>query len=572
MCLSPIKIRNNSRSYEENVSPLYNEVPCGKCLECQMSIQNDWFVRLAYEYFYTKEKLNGIVYFITLTFNDADLPFNYVDDKFTDTLSKGLNRLSLIDNKIKYKCDDFKEKFGFSPLEYVPFGHEFFDYDDIKKFIKSLRQILDYNGVYPYNAPETIKYFIAPEYGHELHRVHYHCSFFLPFCLSASDFREYVKQAWSYSVKRADCPDFICKILDHKEKLKNGVTVFSTPNGKNWRDWFIKKSGSHVYVKHLRGNCEYSKDNPPYITSVKGLEYVVKYVHKKDEYLSSEKFNLLSAYLQLFPRSITKEFGTTFTRLENCVKVLRNYFPRVKTSNFIGISILDELQLLSEQSLTDMLVNNTLQIRSIPRNFSVPAYICNRIIYDIDNVDTSLRVLSDIGVKVVRAKLEKKINDFANELRDIQTKYLPLLSQKEYNNFEYAYPNTLHNLGNFNYNDVAKYVYLFRNVDVPEHTSTTLYIDICDVFDNFEDYILTKHFNRSYDVAQRPCDCEPNQIRLKQSSLWNLQPCFAGFEELYKFHKNLRILIEDKKAKIRYDEYKERVRLREYLVAPKYNN
>ena len=79
MCLSPIKIRNNSRSYEENVSPLYNEVPCGKCLECQQAIQSDWFVRLAYEYFFTKDKLNGIVYFITLTYNNDNVLYEIHD-------------------------------------------------------------------------------------------------------------------------------------------------------------------------------------------------------------------------------------------------------------------------------------------------------------------------------------------------------------------------------------------------------------------------------------------------------------------------------------------------------------
>lgn len=570
MCLSPIKIRNNSRSYEANVSPLYNEVPCGKCLECQLSIQSDWFVRLSYEWFYTKEKLNGIVYFITLTFNDSDLPFNFVDENYIDTLSKGLNRLSLIDEKIKYKIYDFKEKFGFSPLEYVPFGHEYFDSTDITKFIKSLRQILDYKGIYPYDAPDTIKYFIAPEYGHELHRVHYHCCFFLPFSIPAVDFREIVRQAWSYSVKRADTPDFILKLIDNKHRLPNGVTVVSTPNGKNWRDWFIKKNGSHVYVKHLRGNCEYSKDNPPYITCVKGLEYVVKYVHKKDEYLSSEKFNLLSAYLQLFPRSITKEYGMTFKRLEDKIKVLRSYFPRVKTSNYIGISILDEMQLMTEEQMTDMLVNNTLAVRSIPREFAVPAYITNRIMYDMDNCDTSLRVLSDIGVKVVRAKLEKKIDDFANEIKDIETKYLDFLTPKEINNFELAYPNTFRKNENFNLRNVAKYVYLFRNVLVPNCTDTTIYSDINEVFDNFEDYLFNKKFNRSYDVEMRPIDCEVTQIRYMQKNLWNMQPCFAGFDEFYKMHRNLRILIEDKKAKKRYDEYKERVCLREFLVAPKY--
>lgn len=80
MCINPIKIRNNSRSFHAQTSALYSEVPCGHCEECRNKVQNDWFVRLYYEWLYTTDVLKGSVYFITLTYNDAHLPFFHVND------------------------------------------------------------------------------------------------------------------------------------------------------------------------------------------------------------------------------------------------------------------------------------------------------------------------------------------------------------------------------------------------------------------------------------------------------------------------------------------------------------
>lgn len=68
MCLSPLKIRNNSRSFEQGFYPLYREVPCGHCLECQQAVQNDWFVRLAYEWFDNTDK-GGTSILLTITYN-----------------------------------------------------------------------------------------------------------------------------------------------------------------------------------------------------------------------------------------------------------------------------------------------------------------------------------------------------------------------------------------------------------------------------------------------------------------------------------------------------------------------
>lgn len=179
------------------------------------------------------------------------------------------------------KVFDFECRYGISAYDYRPFSHHHFDHQDLSKFFKSLRQILDYKGIFKYTDKDTLKFFCASEYGHENHLPHYHVTFFLPFKISPAEFMDCCRWAWSYSVKRADLPDFITKILKTKQYVSNNITNVSTPNGKNWCDWFIKSTGSHVYVKNLRGFLSYSKKYPPEICSVQGLKYVVKYVSKK---------------------------------------------------------------------------------------------------------------------------------------------------------------------------------------------------------------------------------------------------------------------------------------------------
>lgn len=572
MCLSPIKIRNNSRSYQQGLSPLYREVPCGHCLECQTNIQNDWFVRLAYEYFYTIDHLKGQVYFITLSYNDSELPFNYVTDKQTLIIKHTLQRLSLLDKDISYKIEEFEKSFGFSPLEYIPFGHEYFCFEDIKKFIKSLRQILDYYGMFAYKSENTLKYFVAPEYGHEKHRVHFHVLFFCPFQIDAQKFLEFCRMAWSNRVLRKDCPDFIQDILKKRVLLKSGFTCFSTPNGKNWKDWYIKKVGSHVYVSHLRGNVSYSKKNPPTIQGVEGLRYVVKYLHKKDDYLSSEKFNLLHAYLRLFPRNLVENFGKTFVTGEHYINILRSYFPRVKCSNYLGISILDELQLLSEDTLIKMLSEKSLSVLGVPRLYRVPAYIVNRLMYNVDDIDPSLRRLSDIGINVLRYKYELKVEEFKNKINDTISSLFILCNNEDWIKLRERYPNCdtyANGVLNFNFTHVAKYHLLCRDVLLPKDRSISFYMSAEDTFAYMED--ITFYGNNTacirYDVEVRPCDLPKRQIALYSKYTWNYQPCFAGFDEFLNFFRDAKIIVSKRKNVNRKKSEMERTNLRTYYNA-----
>lgn len=545
----------------QGVSAIYNEVPCGHCAECQQMIQNDWFVRLAYEWFYTR-KINGSSFFITLTFNDANLPFFNVTDKVVRVLNRGLNRLLLVDEDVQKRFNEFRDKTNINPLEYAPFSHSYFAFELLRKFFKSLRQILDYKHILPYDNTETLKYFVAPEYGHDYHRPHFHIDFFCPFTITAADFKDCVEYAWSETVKRVDLPDFIQARLDKRSSLQEGVTRLSTPNSKNWKDWFIKKTGKHIYVKHLRGKCEYSKKWPPNITSIEGLKYIVKYVHKKDEYLSRTSFSLLKEYLRIFPRNL-KDYGSTYKQLNEYVTILRSYFPHVHTSNFLGISILDEFGNLTEEEIARKLVDNKMFIPSVPRIYSIPAYIANRLMYNVDDCDISLRKLSDIGKKVISAKFEQKVEDFELRYKRTCEEYKQMLLSNESIILKKKYPNSFPRLfqGMEDVRDYAVYLYLFRNVEQPSNNS---FCDILEVFrDNIDFYLFNKiHLN--YDIDTPPIHIQKGVLNQRAKRLWNFQPCFEGFDEFLDCLRDIQAMVKLRKAEVRKKEYLERAEARSF--------
>lgn len=102
-------------SHESSSIPL----PCGKCLACRINRRREWTQRLLHESYFSSS-----CYFITLTYNDDNLPF---DEDGLISVSK----------------------------------------KDVQKFIQDLRN--EYRGV-------KIRYFIGSEYGSEefTNRPHYH--------------------------------------------------------------------------------------------------------------------------------------------------------------------------------------------------------------------------------------------------------------------------------------------------------------------------------------------------------------------------------------------------------------
>lgn len=562
MCLSPIKIRNNSRSFEKGFSPLYREVPCGHCLECQQAVQNDWFVRLAYEWYDCKEK-NGICFLLSFTYNDANRPFFNVTNDVCKILSTGLRRLANEDEEVSNRIFDFESRYNISAYDFRPFSHYHFSYKDLSKFMKSLRQIFDYKGIYHYEESETVKFFIASEYGHETKLPHYHGLFFLPFQISASDFMDCCRWAWSVSVKRADLPDFMVKVLENRKQLKNGITNFSTPNGKNWCDWYVKKNSSHVYVKNLRGFLSYSKKWSADLTSVQGLKYVVKYVSKKDDYIRQTKWLVLNDYLRLFPRNLDSLFGR-FPKLCSYIVALRSYFPRVHSSNYLGIGILKQFECLTEEEIAKKCVTQSLVIEGEERYFPVPSYIVNRVMYCNDDVDNTLRKLTSIGVKVLRERLMLRVEEFEKDIDYIKSCLSQFVTNEELQgiqkecNITEMYPPVPYYL--------ALYKYFFRDVELPDRN---LFIEVEDVaIDTFCFGYFEKLLNRVYDKEPVPANIQPHAVKFRSQYTWNYQPCFSEYDKWLEYYSSLRSIVLERKAEKRKKEYLETQRLRKLYNEP----
>lgn len=137
MCYCPIKILNPSRKYNDDM-PVYIKVPCGHCPDCLRNAHNEWYFRAYMEYLNCKSQ-NGAVYFLTLTYNEENLP--------TITFPTGE----------KQAC---------------------FYKRHIHNFVKYVRIQLQKRG-YPY---KEVKYLICCEYGKNgTCRPHYHPLFFFPF-------------------------------------------------------------------------------------------------------------------------------------------------------------------------------------------------------------------------------------------------------------------------------------------------------------------------------------------------------------------------------------------------------
>lgn len=133
MCLSPLRIKDNSVYRSQYLTSPFREVPCGHCAECASVYMKEWQTRICFE-LDSLYKRGGVACFLTFTYDDAHLPF-YNDD------SAGIH----------VRC---------------------FNHDDVLTFLNRLKI-----QVYRKFGRGCYKYFFVSEYGKDTRRPHYHCLF-----------------------------------------------------------------------------------------------------------------------------------------------------------------------------------------------------------------------------------------------------------------------------------------------------------------------------------------------------------------------------------------------------------
>lgn len=144
MCLRPRKIINKALKNTHGMRE-FLLVPCGHCSQCIAAKKESLLQRNFFEWQYIKDFCStGYVFWSTLTFNNEYLP------------------------------DDF-------------------DYSLVSKYIKSVRNRLEYLG---YDS--EIKYFYVSELGDTTLRPHYHIIWYVHFGVNFSVFEEIVRTLWKY--------------------------------------------------------------------------------------------------------------------------------------------------------------------------------------------------------------------------------------------------------------------------------------------------------------------------------------------------------------------------------------
>lgn len=165
MCLRYIKLKTKNES-----GTRYGYVPCGVCEDCRRKEQNAWRFRLMSEFTTLKQK-GWHVGFITLTYDDRHLP------KIPKRLFK--------DDR------EYKE---------IPC----FSRKDVSGFINDLRTYFKYapncNSPVPFTKSNSIRYFVASEFGELRHRPHYHMIIAWPSTVSYKDMHTQIKRLWKYGI------------------------------------------------------------------------------------------------------------------------------------------------------------------------------------------------------------------------------------------------------------------------------------------------------------------------------------------------------------------------------------
>lgn len=248
MCKHSIRLKNPSKFFDPGRDKLDISVPCGHCSDCDNKKRFDWQVRVYYEYLDTIDK-GGFVLFMTMTHNDASLPF--AKAKVRDYL-RDENGFALLDDDGK---PSFKE---------VESEMSCFDKVELQNFTKRVRSDIRRSG-----KDVSYKYFISSEYGHEdtyvdrhgverkgTGRPHYHGLHFFIGDITPSEARNILRDAWRhFSVGIIDWQDGQ-PIHNYKD---NGVVDFTDqPGAVTMEHGLVTGPGAIGYV------CKYvqkSQDN-----------------------------------------------------------------------------------------------------------------------------------------------------------------------------------------------------------------------------------------------------------------------------------------------------------------------
>lgn len=581
MCYAPIRIKNNRKFYRPLVDQLYITVPCGKCRECVTNARHDWFVRLYYEWKHFKS-LGGCTFFLTLTFNDIDLPKYQVsedDSKLVSDWWQFVSENNALDSSVYQRIERYED---YWQTAYVSTPDDFnvelaqlhgFNKKDVQNFFKSLRQYLS-----KYKDGE-IKYYLVCEYGEQFHRPHYHLLLFVPYQIQPDVLLEYVELSWCRKVNALDVPQYIrAHALDVK---KNSYKRFSSL-GTKWNDWIIKRNNNNsVFYFHLRGFCNYAKDknNPnvqrPLVDSVSSIEYVTKYFHKFDSYLNKDVYRQFYDYYKILRASLlyynqNRKINISLPpyraeeKLRKVIQSFGDFFPFTLNSNGIGVNLLQKISGMPHDSKMQYLAKESapIVIDGGTHHYKVPSYILNRLFYYNENnpcYDTPLRKVTSLGIECIKLRYDLKIKNFVRSIESVDKIYIPILQTKEKEQFQSAFNLTIDEylqryrtlMFGISYKQLAMYAICFKDVSCGELRST------------YKDFSLDDFVTLSQDLFDYKVDTNNDIIESllvvnsnARANTFNTLPVFYGLDLIIEAHNYIRNIVNTHANQ--YDESKDK--------------
>lgn len=232
-CLHPKRVLN---PYTKELL----SVPCGKCRACVLTRQSYLALQCRLE---SKSNLYSV--FVTLTYNNDNVPKAYLHDSLVDPYGYDLvseDSELLTDVSITYaKKKQLEEKFNL--LGAVPYLRKL----DLQKFIKRIRY---YASKY---HKEKLRYFACGEYGPVHFRPHYHLIFYFNDKGLLSKLGEYINKTWTYGYTDAqlvskDASQYVAGYVNGSCDLPE---VFKAPTTRP----FVVHS-SRLGCKFLNGQCQ----------------------------------------------------------------------------------------------------------------------------------------------------------------------------------------------------------------------------------------------------------------------------------------------------------------------------
>lgn len=218
MCIAPITLAKDTRL---TYSLATRVVPCGSCVLCLKKRVNQWSFRL-----YEEMKVSKNPVFLTLTYDDENLPVNTFDSWYIDYETGEIDEWQTTKSYLKKT--------------------------DFQKFMKRLRKAVPKtkvvkDGKTRYHS--NIKYYACGEYGNNNGRAHYHAIVFnLPKDYT-TDYRK-IESIWALGrvhigTVTMGSIKYVCKYINKRIDKKNTnrpceFSVMSKNLGIAWLDDKIK--------------------------------------------------------------------------------------------------------------------------------------------------------------------------------------------------------------------------------------------------------------------------------------------------------------------------------------------